>query len=398
MIGAHDLVVVLALAAGAGLAVTAGGLYVLRRMRGRSLRLLVVLVAIISVGAVAAGSLAVASAMFLSPHDLRVLLAVTAVAAGLATVTAVVLGRDVAAGSRALSAAAAGLSDGTYRSPAVRLPAELAALDRALSEMSIRLAGAWERERTMEASRRELVSWMSHDLRTPLAGIRAMAEALEDAVVDDPVTIDRYHRKIRSEADRLAQMVDDLFELSRINASALHLDLQVLELDDLLSDAVASVQPVADRAGVTVHAEAPVDVPAVRGSVPELARVMNNLLANAVRHTPAGGSIRVCARRDGTTAVVTVDDECGGIPADDLPRLFDVSFRGTAARTPDGDGGAGLGLAIVRGFVEAHRGTVAIENRGSGCRAEVRLEAAGPSEEAEAVPQSSPEPVQLPHV
>jgi signal transduction histidine kinase len=311
--------------------------------------------------------------MFLSNHDFGVLLLVCAVAGAVGVLTAVALARVVVAGSRALGVSAASLGEGAYLPARGSLPQELAAVDRQLAEVSARLEASRSRERALEDSRRELVAWVSHDLRTPLAGIRAMAEALEDGVVEDQISIDRYHAGIRREADRLAVMVDDLFELSRINASALSLTLQEISLADLVSDAVASASPVAAAKGVRLVGGTSEDLPLVEGSVPELGRVLRNLLSNAIRHTPTDGVVSVVAGADELSAYVEVADACGGIPAEDLPRVFDVAFRGTAARTPGIDGGAGLGLAIARGLVEAHHGEITIHNDGPGCRVRVRL-------------------------
>jgi signal transduction histidine kinase len=370
-----DLAIIVGVSGGTSLAVAALGLLLLRVTRRRSLHLSLVLIALVPVAAVLAGALAAGSVMFFSGHDLKVLLVVAIIAGSVAAATAVVLARGVVAGSRSLGVASAGLSDGTYRSPDVPLTAELAELDRQLAEMSVRLENSRMRERALEDSRRELVAWVSHDLRTPLAGIRAMAEALEDGVIEDPTTVGTYHARIRVEADRLAAMVTDLFELSRIHASALNLDLQEIPLGDVLSDAVATAQPIGAAKGVVVSGEQPGGVPMVRGSVPELSRVMSNLLSNAVRHTPAGGQVRVTSHIEGAEVVVGVADACGGIAEADLPRLFEVAFRGSAARTPEHDGGAGLGLAIARGLVEAHGGTLDISSHGPGCCAAVRLPA-----------------------
>ncbi len=195
----------------------------------------------------------------------------------------------------------------------------------------------------MEASRRELVAWVSHDLRTPLAGLRAMAEALEDGVVGDPETVADYHRRIRVETDRMAALVDDLFELSRINAGALRLSLESVSLGDVVSDAVASAAPVAAARGVRLVA-AETGWPTVQGSEPELSRVVANLLRNAIRHTPSDGTVTLTGGRDAAGGWLAVTDGCGGIPEADLPRVFDVAFRGALARTPetqsDGDGRA----------------------------------------------------------
>lgn len=225
----------------------------------------------------------------------------------------------------------------------------------------------WERE--AEASRRQLVAWISHDLRTPLAGIRAMTEALEDGVVSEPGEVAVYAKQIALEADHLAKLVDDLFQLSRITAGALNLPMHDVALADVVSDVVAASRPVASRNGVELRADAR-SWPVVRGSDPELMRVVRNLVSNAIRHTPEGGTVAVQVDVDGPEAVVRVDDACGGIPDDVLPQVFDVGFRGSTARNPSG---AGLGLSIARGLVDAHHGRIGVQNHGPGCRFEVRL-------------------------
>lgn len=238
------------------------------------------------------------------------------------------------------------------------------------------LAAETERatERAGESSRRELVAWVSHDLRTPLAGIRAMSEALEDAVVVDPQEIADYARRINAESIRLSGMVDDLFELSKINAGALTLNFRDVALEGLVADAMESTAPSARSRGVVLNAQADGGWPTVSGSDAELTRVLRNLLVNAVRHTPQDGSVTLLAGVEGDVAWMAVQDSCGGIPERDLPKVFDVAFRGSQARSPMPDAaGAGLGLAIARGLVELHGGQIAVENHGGGCRFEVRL-------------------------
>lgn len=364
---------VAALAAGPALAVALLGAGLLWALRRRSLQTSIALVAGVSVLTLLAGSLSAARAMLLSPRDFEVLLVVIAIAGGVGLSAALLLGRMVSRSSRALSAAARGLGeDGSYCGVDAALPRELAAVEGALVTASSRLAEARQREQALERSRRELVAWVSHDLRTPLAGIRAMSEALEDGVVADPETVARYHRAIGVEADRLAEMVNDLFELSRIHAHAVQPVLQRIPLADLVSDALASAAPVAAARGVRLTGDASPDG-WVEAGLPELGRVLGNLLANAIRHTPAGGVVHVAAGTEEGGAWLTVQDACGGIPPADLPRLFDVAFRGTAARTPGADGGAGLGLAIARGLVQAHHGDISLANAGPGCRVLVRL-------------------------
>jgi signal transduction histidine kinase len=254
------------------------------------------------------------------------------------------------------------------------------ALGAELQRSRAKVAEMAERERGLERSRRELVAWVSHDLRTPIAGIRAMVEALDDGVVVEDADVRRYHHQLTVETDRLARLVDDLFELSRIEADALHLTVEEVPLDELVSDAVATVGAVAEAKGVTLGGRVQVlpgrRGPTVAGSAPELGRVVRNLLDNAVRHTPAGGSVEVTVCGGDGWAEVSVRDGCGGIAADDLDRVFDLAYRGDAARTPatvGGPAGAGLGLAIARGLVGAHHGDIAVANESGGCRFTVRL-------------------------
>lgn len=231
-------------------------------------------------------------------------------------------------------------------------------------------------ERAAEASRRQLVAWVSHDLRTPLAGIRAMSEALEDSVVVEPDEVADYARRISAETARLSTMVDDLFELSRINAGALRLTFGPVSTEELVAQAMEAAAPAAGQRGVHLAASAEPGWPVVNGSDHELIRVLRNLLVNAIRHTPSDGTVEVVAGHTGDRAWLAVQDGCGGIDADDLPKVFDVAFRGAAARSPEkgsAAGGAGLGLAIARGLVEAHGGEIDVHNEGPGCRFEVRL-------------------------
>ncbi|MFE2586151.1 sensor histidine kinase [Streptomyces sp. NPDC059378] len=351
-------------------AVAAGvaGAAVLWLIRRRSLTASLAVVAAVAVTAMLAGTLAVAWAMFLSAHDLSVVTTVVAMAAVVSLATALLLGRWVVARSRALTQAARSFGDGgDFAAPDGPATAELEALSSALAETSAKLAESRDRERALESSRRELVAWISHDLRTPLAGLRAMSEALEDGVAADPA---RYLRQIRTEVERLNDMVGDLFELSRIHAGALALSTSRMSLYDLIGDALAGVDPLAREHGVRLVGGRIEPVP-VEVDGREMSRVLGNLLVNAIRRTPADGTVAVAAERSPEGVVLSVTDGCGGIPEADLPRVFDTGWRGTHARTPPA--GAGLGLAIVRGIVEAHQGRAAVRNIPGGCCFEVIL-------------------------
>jgi signal transduction histidine kinase len=365
-----QIVLIAAGCTGAVGTIGAGALWVLRRA---SLRLLLQAASAVAILAVVAGTLGTANAMFISHHDLRVMGMVCMVAGLVAFGFAWLLGRQIETSSRALRKAARSLGqDETgFSAPAGPMAAELAALSRELDATALKLRESRERERRMDASRRQLVAWVSHDLRTPLAGLRAMAEALQDGIATDTP---RYHRQILSEVTRLSGMVDDLFDLSRIESGTLSLSPDRIEVSDLVSDTIASMDPVARARGVWLTGTADGPLP-VYADPRELSRVLSNLLTNAIRHTPEGGRVRVAATAEADAVLITVADGCGGIPEADLARVFDLAWRATAARTPDADGGAGLGLTIVRGIVEAHSGQVRVVNAGEGCSFEVRLPA-----------------------
>ena len=237
-----------------------------------------------------------------------------------------------------------------------------------------------ESEEVAEQSRRQLVAFVSHDLRTPLAGIRAVAEAIADGVVgDDEVRVHAKH--IEHETIRLSEMVDDLFEMSKINAGAVQPAYDKVSLDEVVDDVVAAHRIAAERAGVALHARVPATPVGVIGSDRALVRVLSNLVANAIAHTPEGGTVELTIGSDGHGAWARVDDTGVGINEADLARVFDVAYRGSNGRVPREDSslpsGSGLGLAIAAGLVHAHHGTVSAYNLGTGARFEVRLPLAG---------------------
>ncbi|HEY1624438.1 MAG TPA: ATP-binding protein [Streptosporangiaceae bacterium] len=361
------------IAAGCTSAVGLTGTGVIWLLRRASLRLSIQASGTVPVLAIVAGTLGTAEAMFLSQHDLGVVVMVCVIAGVVASAFSWLLGRQVASGSAALRQAARSLGDeaSPFRPPALPLAAEFAAVSQELADTSAKLASSRARERALEQSRRQLVAWVSHDLRTPLAGLRAMAEALEDGLAADPP---RYHKQMRAEAERLASMVDDLFELSRIHSGSLHLRHDEIALDDLVSDVLASTEALSRERGVRLAGRAAGQL-TVRADPRDLSRALTNLLANAIRYTPPGGSVYVEARPEQEGALLTVADGCGGIPEQDLPYVFDLAWRGTDARSPEPGSGAGLGLAIVRGVAEAHQGSVRVVNTEDGCRFELRLPA-----------------------
>ena len=363
---------------GIALIVTLIGIFALKRFAARSIGLMITIVVAATVITSLGGVGVIAYRMVGTAAERDDVLDLMAIAGLAGLAVALFVGRRLTKASRALSSAVQGVGDsGVYVAPQLTLPAELNELNEGLVAAHERLAQARARERALEASRRELVAWVSHDLRTPLAGLRAMAEALEDQVVVDPREVSQYHSQIRREVDRLTLMIDDLFELSRIHAGALRLSKRMVGLEDLVAEVVASAEPVARHKGVRLTGAAVRGMPVFVDSA-EMGRALRNLVTNAIRHTPSDGGVDVLAEVQSGMACVSVSDACGGIPPGDLPRVFDVAFRGESARTPGPQEGAGLGLSIARGIVEAHSGQIAVRNAGPGCQFLIRLPLARP--------------------
>jgi signal transduction histidine kinase len=367
----RDALELVGIAAGVGGIAILLGVPLLRLVRTRNLGLQIATLTLVIVAAVGLGAVVAARAMFISDHDLAAIEVVLAAAATVGVTAAVWLGATVAATTSSLVAVTRRIGTGPGgNTPTVDGPPEFVRLARELDVMEQRLDDARRREQAVEQSRRELVAWVSHDLRTPLAAIRAMVEALEDGVVADPETVARYYSTLRAEADRLAALVDDLFELSRTQSGVIELQLERVSLSDLVSDAIAGVAPVAAAKGVRLEGRVDGARAEVAVSTPEVLRALRNVLENAIRHTPPDGSVTVVAGSESNEAYVSVVDSGGGIPEADLARIFDVGYQVDRARTA---GSSGLGLAIARGFVEALHGDISAANEDGGARVTVRL-------------------------
>ena len=310
--------------------------------------------------------LAGARAMFISGHDLALLLTMLTFAAALSVGFGLLNAMPLASRIERVRAGTERIAGGELGSE-VRVEGhdEVAGLARDFNQMARALERAAEREREMRQARRDLVAAVSHDLRTPLASTRAMIEALADGVATDPQTERRYLASASRELEHLSRLVDDLFELARIDAGVLELTLEEASLHDLISDTISGFQPQAEQKGVHLLGEVSRDVDPVLANPPRLQRVLYNLVSNALRHTPPDGTVALRAATEGNVARVEVSDTGQGIAAEDLPRIFEPSFRGEQSRTRQGKDdtpGAGLGLAIARGLVEAHGGTMHVES------------------------------------
>ena len=356
------------------------GASVLQAIRRRSLLFSIVVAALVPVAAVSAAVALNVNQMVISEHDSTVV----SVALGFSTVLAVVLsfalGRRVISGSRELTQALRGLGEGPSAGTTVPVgsgrssaPAEITALATELETTREKLQLSRERERSLEQNRRELVAFMSHDLRTPLAGLRALAEGLEDGVIEDQ---DAALRQMRQTVERMNGLVGDLFELSRLNAGPVGLGptRSPVSLVEVAYDVAGEAREHARRRHVDLVLDVADDGDrvAVQGNGDELARALSNLVGNAVRHTHEYGQVLVSARRaSGGMARLAVTDGCGGLKEDDLARVFEIGWRGEPERTSGA--GAGLGLAIARGVIESHAGSISVSNVEGGCRFDVEL-------------------------
>jgi len=224
--------------------------------------------------------------------------------------------------------------------------------------------------RQVEEARRGLVAAASHDLRTPLASLRLLVEAVDDGVAGEDR--DRYLGEIRTHVAVLSDLIDDLFELSRIEAGDISWTMRRVELGDLIGDTVAAFRTSAEERGVHLAAELPRGEVVAEADAEKVQRVLYNLIQNAIRHTPADGSVTVRAKGGPSEVEVEVADSGEGVPADQSERVFDAFYRGDSAR--DGDG-AGLGLAISRAIVEAHGGRIWLEDGHPGTRVRFTLPA-----------------------
>jgi signal transduction histidine kinase len=225
------------------------------------------------------------------------------------------------------------------------------------NEMALRLQSADQKQHELDHLRKDLIAWVSHDLQTPLASIRAVIEALADGMVDDPETIQRYLRSTQHDIRSLSVMIDDLFQMAQIDAGGMSLNREWCSLTDLVSDTLESFSELAARQAVILEGRVAPGLDPVYMDLPRIGRVLNNLIGNALRHTPAGGKVQVVAQSSDRLVSVQVSDTGEGIPAADLPYIFDRFYRGDKSRNRS-TGGAGLGLAIARGIVEAHGGTI----------------------------------------
>ena len=298
--------------------------------------------------------------MFISAHDSGLLLVLLFFATLVALGFGQLMARSITSGREHLARTAEKSSTGDRDTRAqVRSGDVVERVADAFNDMVQRLAEMKTREQELEQAHRLLVAAVSHDLRTPLTSLRAMIEAINDGVVTDEASVRRYLTLAQQEIQNLSNLVDDLFELTQLDAGAPNWTKEPGSLRDLISDTLETLRVQAERQGVhlTGFVEPSID-PVMMNSF-KIQRVLSNLVQNAIRHTPAGGRVSVRAQpcADGKQVQVEIADSGEGIAPTVLPHIFEAFYRSEKSHARDG-GGAGLGLAIARGIVEAHSGTI----------------------------------------
>jgi two-component system, OmpR family, sensor histidine kinase BaeS len=313
--------------------------------------------------------------MFISPHDAEVAIVITIYATGVTLVFGNFVVSGLSDGIQKLTLAAGQVRSGDFEARAdERGNDELSTLASTFNQMTQQLKHARDNEQQLDQARREWIAWVSHDLRTPLTSLRVRAEALSDGVVSQPAEVDEYLVAIRKDADVLNRLISDLGELAKIDAGGFKIERVPIALNELLSDTATTLQPIAADRGVTLLCDPDCERIVAPISPQHIQRVLNNLIVNAIGHTPRGGRVRLGMTRRGAHARITVSDTGEGIPAADLPHIFDRFYRGERSRKRDEGSGMGLGLVIAREFVEAHDGRIGIESElGSGTTAWVEL-------------------------
>jgi signal transduction histidine kinase len=302
-----------------------------------------------------------ADAMLIKQSDLGLLVLLLSFSGVVGMSFAFALARTLTARMSALARVAGRIGSDPGSAVAPEGTDEVGVLGRTLNDLARQLQAAEVRRQDLEAARRMLLAAVSHDLRTPLTSLRAVVEALDDGIVQDQVTVGRYLGSARQQVSQLESLIEDLFELSRLDAGVVELHHAVLSVPLLIEEAVQSWRVKAEQAGIRLELQVAADLPPVVVDGQRIGRVLLNLLGNALRYTSAGGSVTVEAQGAEDAVRISVRDTGVGIAVDDVPHIFERFYRGEKSRSRQ-HGGAGLGLAIARGLVLAHGGRIWAES------------------------------------
>jgi signal transduction histidine kinase len=376
--GGHDGLLMGLFLLAVGLPVLAAvELLVRRRRAAGSLARQLTAGVIVAVALVTLGVGAVALLMFISGHDAFTMAVLLVFAGGLTTYSIWTLSRGVMDDIESVRDGLRAVGDGR-RDMRIQTGGgdEIAELAAAANRMTAQLAEREEERDAAEQARRGLVAAVSHDLRTPLTSLRLLADAVEDELVD-PDTRRRYLEEMSVHIRSLSALIEDLFELSRLEAGDIEWSLQRVRLDELVEETVEAMRAQADAKRVAMQAEVPGDLAPARANPEKLQRVLFNLIQNAIRHTPADGSVTVAAEANGGTVEVEVADTGEGLPPEDRERAFEPFYRGGPGAARAAGDGTGLGLTICRAIVEAHGGEIWFAESRRGARVRFSLPRAG---------------------
>jgi signal transduction histidine kinase len=305
--------------------------------------------------------------MFTSEHDLLLATVLLLFAGGIAVALGSFFASALADRIARLESATRAIENGDLTArAAISGQDEIANLARSFNQMADRLQTADQMQKELDSLRRDLIAWAGHDLRTPLSSIRLLVSALSDGIVNDPQTVQRYLNQTKKQVDQLSGLVDDMFQVSQLDAGGFKLQLEPASLTDLLSDTLESFTAQAEQNQITLSGSAASGIDPLPMDVQRIGRVLNNLVSNALRHTPPGGTVTLRAAPTPGGVTVSVSDTGEGILPEDIPHVFERFYRGDKSRNRL-SGGAGLGLAIAKGIVEAHAGNIDVESeRGRG--------------------------------
>lgn len=330
-----------------------------------SLRLEIIAIILITVALITLNIWVTAQLMFISEQDLIVTAALLLFAGIMATLfggfVASAMTRRISQIATAADQLAAGKLDTRLN---VRGMDELSGLAKRFNWMAESLEQIDEEKRRVEQTRRDLIAGVSHDLRTPLTSVRAMLEAINDGVVNDTATMQRYFKNSLAEINNLSHLIDDLFQLAQLDAGYVESGFENASLRDLISDLISSMNAKARRQYIKLTYDVDTNIDPVYMAPDKIQRVLYNLLDNAIRYTPAYGEVTLTAYSKNNQIHVAVHNTGDAIDPAHLPRIFESFYRGESSRVQaeDGHRSTGLGLAIARRFIEIHRGEIAVKS------------------------------------
>ena len=350
-------------------AVTISATYLLYRWRltqwFNSLRWTLLATIVLTVVLIFVNVWSIAQMMFLNPSDMSLITGLLVFAGLISIVSVYFIANTLISRIHDLAHSAERLASGDLKTQhKIQGNDELAQLARTFNQMARNLDEANEQQRKMEKARRDLITWVSHDLRTPLAAMRAMIEAMIDGVVEDQETIDKYLHDTNKEIDHLAHLIDDLFMLSKLDSGYSDLNKELTCLSDMISDTLNIIKARTRSKNVRLRGRVDPNLDMLTIAPDKIQRVLFNLLDNALHYTPVEGTITLNAQIIGDEVKICVHNTGSSINPNDMPRIFEHFYRGEVSRA-QGEAeqrGTGLGLAIARGFVEAHGGKIWVES------------------------------------